>query len=72
MVFFPGIGDHGCEYMTGGRVIILGNTGRNFAAGKNITIISRKKKHFLKNCLLYFRHVWRYCIYFKQGWKISR
>jgi len=28
-----GIGDHGCEYMTGGRVIILGNTGRNFAAG---------------------------------------
>ena len=30
-----GVGDHGCEYMTGGRVIILGNTGRNFAAGKN-------------------------------------
>ena len=28
-----GIGDHGCEYMTGGRVIILGSTGRNFAAG---------------------------------------
>jgi glutamate synthase (NADPH/NADH) large chain len=28
-----GIGDHGCEYMTGGRVIILGPTGRNFAAG---------------------------------------
>lgn len=28
-----GIGDHGCEYMTGGRVVILGNTGRNFAAG---------------------------------------
>ena len=28
-----GIGDHGCEYMTGGRVIVLGNTGRNFAAG---------------------------------------
>ncbi len=27
------IGDHGCEYMTGGRVIILGKTGRNFAAG---------------------------------------
>ena len=27
------IGDHGCEYMTGGRVIILGRTGRNFAAG---------------------------------------
>jgi glutamate synthase (NADPH) large chain len=28
-----GIGDHGCEYMTGGRVVILGPTGRNFAAG---------------------------------------
>jgi glutamate synthase (NADPH/NADH) large chain len=28
-----GIGDHGCEYMTGGRVLILGPTGRNFAAG---------------------------------------
>jgi GXGXG motif len=27
------IGDHGCEYMTGGQVIILGTTGRNFAAG---------------------------------------
>jgi glutamate synthase (NADPH/NADH) large chain len=28
-----GVGDHGCEYMTGGTVIILGSTGRNFAAG---------------------------------------
>lgn len=28
-----GVGDHGCEYMTGGRVVILGQTGRNFAAG---------------------------------------
>ncbi|HZE86538.1 MAG TPA: glutamate synthase subunit alpha, partial [Puia sp.] len=28
-----GVGDHGCEYMTGGRVVILGDTGRNFAAG---------------------------------------
>ncbi|MBI9050453.1 MAG: glutamate synthase large subunit [Anaerolineaceae bacterium] len=28
-----GVGDHGCEYMTGGRVVILGHTGRNFAAG---------------------------------------
>ena len=28
-----GIGDHGCEYMTGGRAVILGHTGRNFAAG---------------------------------------
>ena len=28
-----GVGDHGCEYMTGGRVLVLGSTGRNFAAG---------------------------------------
>ncbi|HUG86841.1 MAG TPA: glutamate synthase large subunit, partial [Euzebya sp.] len=28
-----GIGDHGCEYMTGGRVVVLGQTGRNFGAG---------------------------------------
>ena len=28
-----GVGDHGCEYMTGGRVLVLGRTGRNFAAG---------------------------------------
>ncbi len=28
-----GVGDHGCEYMTGGRIVILGKTGRNFAAG---------------------------------------
>ena len=28
-----GIGDHGCEYMTGGKVVILGQTGRNFAGG---------------------------------------
>ena len=28
-----GVGDHGCEYMTGGRVVVLGGTGKNFAAG---------------------------------------
>ncbi len=28
-----GVGDHGCEYMTGGKVVVLGETGRNFAAG---------------------------------------
>ncbi len=32
-VVVEGVGDHGCEYMTGGRVVILGQTGRNFAAG---------------------------------------
>ncbi|MDE6698797.1 MAG: glutamate synthase subunit alpha, partial [Lachnospiraceae bacterium] len=28
-----GVGEHGCEYMTGGRVVVLGNVGKNFAAG---------------------------------------
>lgn len=32
-VVVEGTGDHGCEYMTGGRVVVLGKTGRNFAAG---------------------------------------
>jgi glutamate synthase domain-containing protein 3 len=32
-VVVEGVGDHGCEYMTGGRVAVLGETGRNFAAG---------------------------------------
>ena len=33
MAVVEGVGDHGCEYMTGGRVVILGTTGKNFAAG---------------------------------------
>jgi glutamate synthase domain-containing protein 3 len=33
MAVVEGVGDHGCEYMTGGRVVIIGKTGRNFAAG---------------------------------------
>ncbi len=33
MAVVEGVGDHGCEYMTGGRVVILGKTGKNFAAG---------------------------------------
>ena len=33
MAVVEGVGDHGCEYMTGGRVVVLGATGRNFAAG---------------------------------------
>lgn len=32
-VVVEGVGDHGCEYMTGGKIVILGETGRNFAAG---------------------------------------
>lgn len=44
-----GIGDHGCEYMTGGRVVILGSTGRNFAAGMSggIAYILDKDHDFL-------------------------
>lgn len=44
-----GIGDHGCEYMTGGRVIILGSTGRNFAAGMSggIAYVLDKNHDFL-------------------------
>ena len=33
MAVVEGVGDHGCEYMTGGRVAVLGPTGKNFAAG---------------------------------------
>jgi glutamate synthase (NADPH/NADH) large chain len=33
MAVVEGVGDHGCEYMTGGTVVVLGETGRNFAAG---------------------------------------
>ncbi len=45
-----GIGDHGCEYMTGGRIVVLGETGRNFAAGMSggIAYIWDKNKTFGK------------------------
>jgi glutamate synthase domain-containing protein 3 len=33
LVVVEGVGDHGCEYMTGGRAVVLGPIGRNFAAG---------------------------------------
>ncbi len=43
-----GIGDHGCEYMTGGTVVVLGKTGRNFAAGMSggIAYVYDDKKQF--------------------------
>ncbi len=49
-----GAGDHGCEYMTGGRVIILGKTGRNFAAGMSggIAYIHDKESNFKEKCNL--------------------
>ena len=47
-----GVGDHGCEYMTGGRVVVLGNTGRNFAAGMSggIAYIWDPNRLFAGNC----------------------
>lgn len=46
------VGDHACEYMTGGRVVILGETGRNFAAGMSggIAYILDLNQTFHKNC----------------------
>ncbi|QBZ97746.1 glutamate synthase large subunit [Flavobacterium sangjuense] len=45
-----GVGDHGCEYMTGGTVVVLGKTGRNFAAGMSggVAYVFDKKKEFEK------------------------
>jgi glutamate synthase (NADPH/NADH) large chain len=49
-----GVGDHGCEYMTGGRVVVLGPTGRNFAAGMSggIAYIWDPLERLLENCNL--------------------
>jgi glutamate synthase (ferredoxin) len=47
-----GVGDHGCEYMTGGRVVVLGLTGRNFAAGMSggIAYVLDEKGDFATRC----------------------
>ncbi len=47
-----GVGDHGCEYMTGGRVVVLGETGRNFAAGMSggIAYVWDCNQHFAPLC----------------------
>ena len=49
-----GVGDHGCEYMTGGRAVILGPTGRNFAAGMSggIAFVYDPNDEFLARCNL--------------------
>ncbi|MGZ5220591.1 MAG: GltB/FmdC/FwdC-like GXGXG domain-containing protein, partial [Chitinophagaceae bacterium] len=51
-VVVEGVGDHGCEYMTGGSVIILGDTGRNFAAGMSggIAYVHNANNKFRENC----------------------
>jgi len=47
-----GVGDHGCEYMTGGHVVVLGKTGRNFAAGMSggTAFIYDPQNQFKQNC----------------------
>ncbi len=47
-----GVGDHGCEYMTGGRVVVLGRTGRNFAAGMSggIAYVLNENQEFESHC----------------------
>ena len=49
-----GVGDHGCEYMTGGRVVVLGETGRNFAAGMSggIAYVLDAHANFRNQCNL--------------------
>ncbi len=49
-----GTGDHGCEYMTGGTVVVLGQTGRNFAAGMSggVAYVLDEDKSFEKRCNL--------------------
>jgi glutamate synthase domain-containing protein 3 len=47
-----GVGDHGCEYMTGGTVVVLGMTGRNFAAGMSggIAYVLDEDGEFVRRC----------------------
>jgi glutamate synthase (NADPH/NADH) large chain len=54
MAVVEGVGDHGCEYMTNGRVVILGPTGRNFAAGMSggIAYVFDPADEFLVRCNL--------------------
>ncbi len=49
-----GVGDHGCEYMTGGVVVVLGPTGRNFAAGMSggVAYVYDKERRFRDRCNL--------------------
>ena len=47
-----GVGDHGCEYMTGGNIVVIGATGRNFAAGMSggVAYVLEDRKKFEINC----------------------
>lgn len=52
-IVVEGIGDHGCEYMTGGRIVILGEVGQNFGAGMSggiAYVLTEDVQEFKKNC----------------------
>ena len=51
MAVIEGVGDHGCEYMTGGTVVVLGKTGRNFGAGMSggQAFVLAEDETFIKN-----------------------
>jgi glutamate synthase (NADPH/NADH) large chain/glutamate synthase (ferredoxin) len=51
-VVVEGVGDHGCEYMTGGRVVVLGSTGKNFAAGMSggVAYVLDESNQFRAKC----------------------
>ncbi len=51
-VVVEGVGDHGCEYMTGGRVVVLGRTGRNFARRheRRRGLRARRGRHVRRRC----------------------
>jgi glutamate synthase domain-containing protein 3 len=52
LAVIEGIGDHGCEYMTGGMVVVLGETGQNFGAGMSsgVAYVLDAARHFPKHC----------------------
>ena len=54
------VGDHGCEYMTGGRVVVLGQTGRNFAAGMSggVAYVLDEAGDFAVRCNQQMVRVW--------------
>ncbi len=51
-IVVEGVGDHACEYMTGGRVVILGDTGKNFAAGMSggVAYVLDEEETFSERC----------------------
>lgn len=60
-VVVEGVGDHGCEYMTGGTVVILGKTGRNFGAGMSggVAYVYDPENQFAEKCNLEMVELYR-------------